>query len=91
MGYRVSYDEGQATKVALRSRKKNVWIFAIAVLLLLAMIAFPGGRLVLRDILLPGNEEVTAEALEGLAAELKAGEPLGEAVEAFCLEIIHGS
>ncbi len=91
MGYRISYQGGAAEKISVRSRKKLKWIPFVAVLFMLAMTIFPAGRLTLWNIFLPGNEAVTAEALESLAAELMAGEPLGDAVEAFCLEIIHGS
>jgi hypothetical protein len=50
----------------------------------------PQGRLWLRDLLLPGDEEITASALEGMVSDLRAGEPVREAVEAFCREILAG-
>jgi hypothetical protein len=50
----------------------------------------PRGRLWFRDLLLPGDEQVTSAALEGMVSDLRSGEPIGEAVETFCREILAG-
>ena len=50
----------------------------------------PQGRLWLRDLLLPGNEDVTAAALESMVTDLRDGEAIGQAVESFCKEILAG-
>lgn len=60
--------------------------------LLLTKLFWPDGTSMLRQILLPGNEEVTARAVTVLVEDLRAGEPVGDAVRAFCGEIIaHGN
>ena len=38
--------------------------------------------------LLPGDPAVTAAALENMAADLKAGQSVRDAITAFCAEII---
>ena len=44
------------------------------------------------ELLIPGDREITWRALEAMAADLRTGEPLGEAAEAFCREILsHGN
>ena len=66
------------------------WAIAVSAAALAVAMLVPQGRLWLRDLMLPGDEEITAAALEGMVEDLRAGEPLGEAVEAFCKEIIAG-
>ena len=64
--------------------------------LLLVAIFLLGGWLlpqwgIALEWLLPGDPKVTAFALENLRAGLASGEPLGEALAAFCREVIHGA
>jgi hypothetical protein len=92
MAYRITYSEGSISKQTVASRKINrkpilIGIFAGVLALTLVI---PAGRLWLRDLLLPGDEDITAGALEALAEDLGDGVSLGEAVDAFCYEIIHG-
>lgn len=89
MGYLIEYDKGMTKKRAIY-RKKSGAGRILALALLLGTMLLPAGRTALRNLILPGNEEITAHALEALAEDLKAGDTVGEAVEAFCKEIIHG-
>ena len=92
MGYRITYKRGIMEKKTFRDRRikwKSVAV-TLLVLCLVGALAFPGGRLWLRDILLPGDADITAAALGSLVENLSAGEPVGEAVQTFCREIIHG-
>lgn len=92
MGYRITYENGVAKKETVRLRRfrwKRWGAGAVAVALAVALM-IPAGRLWVRDLLLPGDEEVTAAALEGMVENIRSGEPVGEAVEAFCREIIAG-
>lgn len=43
------------------------------------------------DFLIPGDAEVTKQATQTMIADIKAGEPLDDAVTAFCIEIIHSA
>ncbi len=92
MGYRIEYDGSTAQKTIIRisKGKKRLMLTILAAVLTLGAVAFPRSRGILRDLLLPGDEEVTTAALEGLVEDLKEGEPFGDAVETFCREIIYG-
>ena len=90
VAYRVSYDGAVVTKTSVSVRKKRRWVPVTVLLLLFGAMVFPGGRLILRNILLPGDEVVTANALEALVENLKSGDSVSDVLEAFCLEIIHG-
>lgn len=92
MGYQITYDRDVIKKKKMRVHKikwKRVALSVTAAALVVTL-ALPAGRLWIRDLILPGDEDVTAAALEGLAEDLSAGEPVGEAVETFCREIIAG-
>ena len=92
MGYRIIYDKGTIHKETVRARRFRWkrWGIGFAGVALAAALMVPQGRLWLRDLLLPGDEEITASALEGMVSDLRAGEPVREAVEAFCREILAG-
>lgn len=45
----------------------------------------------LPDFLIPGDPEITVPATQSMISDLKAGEPLDDAITAFCLEIINGA
>lgn len=89
MGYRIAYEDSNVIKTPLRRKRKTWRLLAVALALVIGL-SIPQVRRTLRDIVLPGKEEITAKALGDLVTDLRRGEPFGEAVEAFCLEIIHG-
>ena len=92
MGYRITYENGHIHKKTIRSSqfRWKRWGAGAAVAALAVTLLIPRGRLWVRDLLLPGDEDVTAAALGSLVEDLSAGEPVGEAVQTFCREIIHG-
>lgn len=92
MGYRITYENDVIRKSVLRipCLRWRRWGIGLGAAALAVSLLIPGGRLWLRDLLLPGDEEITASALESMIADLRSGEPVGEAVEAFCKEIISG-
>ena len=92
MGYRITYDNGAIRKQTVRIRriKWKRWSAGAVGIVLAVSLMVPQGRLWLRDLLLPGNEDVTAAALESMVTDLRDGEPIGQAVESFCKEILAG-
>lgn len=94
MSYRVEYASfGKKYPTKRKSSSKKGMIAAVLVLVLVfgaisvRLNALPW----IKEYLLPGDPEVTAMALEGLVEDLKEGNSLGQAVTAFCKEIMdHG-
>lgn len=93
VGYRIEYDSTGAKmrRIGLSKEKRRVILIVGVLIITVLIMAFPAGRLWIRDLLLPGNEAVTAAALEDFAEDIRQGQSFGQAVEAFCREIIHGS
>ena len=82
MGYRIAYSEETSHKFPEKIRKKKPLLWVATGALLIGLLA--GGW----KLLLPGNPEVTRTALANLAEDIRGGESLGQAVTAFCQEII---
>ncbi|MBE6975951.1 MAG: hypothetical protein E7439_01985 [Ruminococcaceae bacterium] len=91
MSYRIEYGtSGDRRKPILR--KKTVAAITAAALVFVLIAGALTVKIVgltwVQEVLLPGDPAVTAAALENLAADLQSGEPLLEAITAFCREII---
>lgn len=89
MAYQIRYEK-IGTKPEKSPKKWTGLIAAICVLALVtgAVTVKTVGLKWIQEVLLPGDPEVTAAALEGLVEDLKDGESLGRAVTAFCEEIM---
>ena len=89
MGYQIRYDA-----IGIQNRKGRDklrgWIASICVLLLIAgaITVKTVGLTWVQEVLLPGDPDVTAAALEGMVEDLRQGDSLGQAIRAFCEEII---
>lgn len=81
MAYRIDYP-GRRKK-----RRFPYWIFLI--LAFVVLLAVPKDDL--EYWLLPGNPEVTAQALSELMKTLRQGTNAGQAVAAFCGSILRGA
>lgn len=90
MGYRIEYTDGIGKRRRRFKRKKGI-IPGVCILLLLAALLHPRARSVVRDTLLPGDEAVTVQALEGLVLDLREGEDLSRAVSSFCTFVMEES
>lgn len=93
MGYRIDYQP--ITKLR-RCEKRRSRIAAMTgaflIFFFLAVHFFwPEGQSVIRSCFLPGDPEVTAQAMEKMIAELKNGSGLQDAAEVFCVEILSGA
>ena len=67
----------------------SAWLFPTAVILALLAVFFAVSmQRGSTDWLLPGDPTVTKAALTELIEDLKAGEHFGDAVTAFCREVI---
>ena len=99
MAYQISYGQDCATKtkkLELRLPKpgREVMLRAAlvcSVILQLLTCLIPQVRLAVRNMLLPGDPEITATALERLVEAVSEGETIQTALTEFCREIIdHG-
>lgn len=91
MGYRIQYGPAQNKKYPLKVRaikKKHLLLTAV----MIAGFALSGLGMkysnVVKNWLLPGNPLVTEAAFNDMVADIRAGESVGDAVTAFCLEIM---
>lgn len=92
MAYRIIYGVGTMRKQIIKStpRKWRAGLLGVIAAVLAVSMMVPQAHLWIRDLLLPGDEDITAAALEGMASDLSNGETVREAVEAFCKEILAG-
>lgn len=99
MGYQISYGQDVVSKTKKREfrmprpgRGGFMRLGVPGLILLFVVVCFiPQVRLTLRDLLLPGDPEVTATALERLVETVSEGESIQTALTEFCREIIdHG-
>lgn len=86
MGYRIVYGEDPFYKKPESHFRLRLMTAAFAlVFVLLVRCCWPQGTRLLRKALLPGTQEA---AFSRMAQEIRAGEPVGEAVTAFCRSVV---
>lgn len=88
MAYRVVYGEEKKRQARLWGGRRGFRIMTALVLLLFvlgARVWWSEGAEVLKKVLLPGQTEL---ALQTLVENVSGGASLGEAVTAFCREIV---
>lgn len=84
MGYRIVYGADPFEEGTKKSHLRSLTAgFALAFVILVRLF-YPHGADLLRAQLLPGDDAALAQ----LTADLRAGEPVGEAVTAFCRTIM---
>lgn len=72
-----------------RKTKRKFWVIVLPVLIVGALLVSPlCGKCAYW--FLPGNREVTAQALEAFAENLKTGEGFSHAAVVFCQQILDG-
>ena len=92
MGYRIEYEK--IGKLPRPLRKNRAGIVATMVIILLVLCAITIKTIGLewvQEVLLPGDPDITAAALEKMAADLKEGEGIVEAFKTFCEDIIRNA
>lgn len=90
MAYKITYGPEDVFSHAGKQRNHG-WLPAAALLLALAALALAALHGSLTEWLLPGDPVVTEAALQTLARQISAGAPVGDAVRAFCLEILENA
>ena len=94
MGYRIEYDSFQREKPKTGMNGKRrllVTVFFGALFLTGVYRHSPEGAEILDRLFQPDRWLLTRSALESLVSRLQCGEPLTDAVTAFCRELVqHG-
>ena len=87
MGYRVIYGEDPFEKPKVKGGRLGLMTAGCFLAFVVGVRCFwPAGAERLGRMFLPG--EGTVAALEQMAEDLQAGEPLGDAVTAFCRQVV---
>ena len=93
MGYRIEYGS-QRQYSREKIRVGRIFWLTGACFLAFAFVTrhcWPQGQQLLEEALLPGDAAVTKQAFSLLTEQLRHGEAVGDAVAAFCREVIHGA
>lgn len=94
MGYRIDYGSFKPAKSKKKINIPRVIAMTtgfLAAFFLATGLFWESGRQKLQRFLLPGDPDVTGQALETMISQIKDGEPLSDAVTAFCKEVIDGA
>ena len=86
MGYVIEYPEN-----SWKNRKRGRhWVPVCAVLCALALVGLirEDSRYYIQRLLFPGDAAAALAELEHLAENLQSGTPLGQALEAFCADVV---
>ena len=88
MSYQIQYEPEKNRKFPVRNKKKNNPTAAVVVALILVVCMGIGLR---TGWLIPGDPQVTTEAISHMVDMLRQGQPVQDAVTAFCTEVLeHG-
>lgn len=90
MGYQIMYSPEDNHKYpTIKSRRKHRWLIPVVISVALFISAgIPKVRNHLEYLLIPGDTQITKAAFSAMLEQIKTGEPINEAVTAFCREII---
>lgn len=91
MGYKIQYDPGNNKKypTAMPLHRNKTRLYLVGGVIIAGVLA-----LIIRhqssvlNWLLPGDFSATSAAFEGLIVDVRSGIPAGQAITAFCKEII---
>ena len=92
MSYRISYSSvsiPEHVSASQTAKKRAVLRLLIAVIIcVIGVCVLKGHTDTILNLVLPGDPEVTKNAIEIMSDEIKAGSSLKDAIVAFCEEIV---
>jgi len=94
MGYKIQYDPQSNYKFPANMTRpllKKWCVGAILLTFLVVGTVIAGNNGMLKNILYPGDPDVTSAALREMLSDIRAGESVKEAVTEFCIEIIENA
>ena len=89
MGYKIVYGRKPPPKRNL-VRIQTLICLCLLAFALCVRLSWPEGTKVMRQVLVSEQLSQEAEAFLGMIQQVRAGEPLTDAVAVFCQEIFHG-
>jgi len=93
MGYRIRYNREKDKQFPMKQRRtwKKRLICLTVLMFLLGCVAEWHNGTVLKKLLIPGDPAKTEAALTEMIDDIRSGESFGDAINAFCKEILeHG-
>ena len=97
MSYRIIYGRTEVNKKKrifwkrIKFGNRIVVVLCSVILLIVFMTCFPGNINILRELLLPGDADVTSQALENMVDHIVQGDSVQAALVTFCRKIIGGA
>lgn len=94
MAYRIEYDSRGGKYEIKKDKPSRLPVLAAAAFLLFLLFTFQfwdAGAEVIRDLLIPGDREVTVRAWDHMTDDLRSGAGLQDAFAAFCAEVLDGA
>ena len=88
MGYEIRYAGHEPSSRKPGTRLPALTAGFFLAFLLLTHAFWPAGASKLRQLVLPGDSEVTGQAVASLVEDLREGQAVGDAVTTFCREIL---
>lgn len=92
MAYRIEYGppvKKPASPVLRRFRFQLLTASLLFLFVLSVRLLWPAGTAKLREVLLPAEPSWTAQAAQDMVEQVRQGENLGDAVTAFCREVLN--
>lgn len=92
MGYKIIYGDGPRRADDKAESGNRIRILTATCLLMFCILVrmfWPEGTMLLRDVVLPGEQTVTEAAFETFLSGIRTGSSFQDALTAFCTEVIH--
>ena len=94
MGYRIVYEADGIRREQnniVHKRLVGLLTGCLLAFLVLTMHFWPEGKAKLEEMFLPGDPAITKQAFFSMTEQLRAGVAIGDAVAAFCQEVMDGA
>ena len=91
MAYKIQYSPETAYRYPQQKEKRNLqtgrWLFLAMILAAAVWLRVKG----VPDFLIPGDPEITRNAVQTMVTDNQGGAAINDAVTAFCRTILHGA
>lgn len=88
MGYRINYYKNRKKRNRCIVMKPKLYKFLLVFGVVAAVFLWPKARMWVKEVSIPGDNDVTRKAVSELVQNLEAGGNPHEALQVFCMEIL---